>query len=62
MACVFAACLVATEADFMVLNPADYREHFVEGWPGPNFDGTLSIDEGAIGCDVRLTEFTLHRR
>jgi hypothetical protein len=40
MACVFAACLVATEADFMVLNPADYREHFVEGWPGPNFDGT----------------------
>ena len=24
----------ATRAEFMVLDPADYRENFVEGWPG----------------------------
>ena len=27
-------------ADFVALSPADYRQHFVEGWPGPHDDGS----------------------
>ena len=27
-------------AAFMVLSPADYRDDFVEGWPGPHGDGS----------------------
>ena len=26
--------------EFVALEPGDYRDHFVEGWPGPNDDGT----------------------
>jgi hypothetical protein len=27
-------------ADFVALQPLDYRDHFVEGWPGPHDDGS----------------------
>lgn len=29
-----------TAADFVALSPADYRQYFVEGWPGPHDDGS----------------------
>ena len=29
-----------TVADFVALDPADYRHHFNEGWPGPWQNGT----------------------
>ena len=28
-------------ADFIALDPSDYREHFVEGYPGPYLNGTV---------------------
>merc|ERR1719359_1682054 len=27
-------------SSFVALSPEDYRHHFVEGWPGPNDDGS----------------------
>ena len=27
-------------ASFIALNPNDYREHYIEGWPGPHDDGS----------------------
>ena len=34
-------CLVSLcRGDFLVLDPADYRENFKEGWPGPWQNGS----------------------
>ena len=30
----------AVNAAFVVLSPDDYRDNFVEGWPGPHADGS----------------------
>ena len=37
---LFAACLRPLWAEFMVLDPTDYRDHYTEGWPGPHDDGS----------------------
>ena len=37
----FIACLLPTiHAGFVALSPEDYRHHFVEGFPGPWFNGS----------------------
>ena len=37
---LLAACLRPFRAEFMVLDPAEYRDHYTEGWPGPHDDGS----------------------
>ena len=31
---LFATCLRPLWAEFMVLDPTDYMDHYTEGWPG----------------------------
>jgi hypothetical protein len=39
-----ALALAAASAKFVALDPDDFREHFVEGWPGPYLNGSGSGD------------------
>ena len=34
------AFLGRASAEFVVLDPQDFKDHFVEGWPGPYSNGT----------------------
>ena len=37
---VFLFQIFLAKAAFVVLSPEDYRDNFIEGWPGPHGDGS----------------------